>query len=176
MKYLYYALNLQDILKLSTNKNGFTPHFLWVKKKKIGSTTKKSGGFTLIEATVAIMILVVGLLAVIQFFPFALRITGDSQNLTTASNVALSKIEELKEFTYDNISTGTIETKQRVSTDPDNYLYHYQRQTDIEYIDSYFNTSGADVGLKKITVTVFWQSPISSEEKSLKINTVISNY
>jgi Tfp pilus assembly protein PilV len=133
-------------------------------------------GFTLLEATVAILILMVGLLAVINFFPLGLRITGDSRNLTMASNLALAKIEELKALNYDELSTGTIETKQRISTDPTSYLYPYQRQTDIETIDSDFNSSASDVGFKKITVTLFWQSPLLINERSIQINSVVADY
>lgn len=133
-------------------------------------------GYTLIEATVAILILVVGLFSVVQFFPLGLRIISDSQDLTVSSNLALSKIEEMKALSYDSIGTGTIETKQRISSDPSSYLYNYQRQTDVETIDANLNYSATDIGLKKITVTVFWQSPILSSEKSTQISSLISNY
>ena len=144
--------------------------------RSFGQQRYKKNGFSIIEGTVAIVILIIGLLAVIQLFPFALRIIGDSQNLTTASNIALAKIEEISSMGYDNINTGTIETKQRVSSDPNIYLYNYQRQTTVEYVDSDFDSSPTDVGFKKITVTVFWQSPIGSTEKSIEINSLVSNY
>ena len=135
-----------------------------------------SAGFTLIEATVAILILIVGLLAVIQFFPFGLRIIGDSQSLTVASNLALSKIEEFQSLNYEEIGIGTVEPKQRLSADPADYLYHYQRQTLVETIDADLNPSASDIGLKKIVVTVFWQSPIGSTERFTQINSIVADY
>jgi len=51
-----------------------------------------SKGFTLIEATVAMAILMVGLWTVIQFFPTGIKIIGDSQNLTVASNLAVAQV------------------------------------------------------------------------------------
>ncbi len=140
------------------------------------SNNKSFAGFTLIESTVAIMILMVGLLAVIQFFPFAFKIISDSQNLTTASSIAISKAEEVSAMNYDNIDTGTIESKQKISTDPTSYLSHYQRQTVVETVDSDFNSSPTDVGLKKITVTVFWYSLINSMEKSIQVTSVVADH
>lgn len=133
---------------------------------------EKNQGFTLIEATIAIAVLAVGLFAVTQFFPFGLKIIGDSNNLTTASNIALSKIEELVSSNYDELNLGTVETKHRLSTDSASYLYNYQRQTVIGLVDSNFNASPTDVGLKKITVTVYWLSPIGLKEKSIIINSL----
>ncbi|MBI3290876.1 hypothetical protein HYZ76_01180 [Candidatus Falkowbacteria bacterium] len=133
-------------------------------------------GFTLVESTIAIFILLVGLLAVMQFFPLGIRMIGDSQDLTIATNIALSKIEELVSTRYEDLGVGTIEAKQRVSSDPSSYLYDYQRQTAVELVDSDFNTSVSDEGLKKITVTVFWDSAVGAIEKSTEINTVIADY
>lgn len=135
-----------------------------------------SKGFTLIESTVAIAILMVGIWTVVQSFPIAIRIIGDSQNLTVASNLTVAQIEEIGSLDYDLIGTGTIETKQPVSSDPNSYLNNYQRQTVVELIDSNFNTSATDIGLKKITVTVFWTSPIGLVEKSTNSITVIANF
>ncbi|MFA6410364.1 MAG: prepilin-type N-terminal cleavage/methylation domain-containing protein [Candidatus Buchananbacteria bacterium] len=137
-------------------------------------TQKK--GFSLIEATVSIMILAIGLLAVMNFFPFAIKIFSDSQNQTIASNIALAKIEELRSLNYDQITVGTIETKQRISNDPSSYLYDYWRETTVQTIDSNFSNSATDLGLKKITVKVFWDSPISKNEKFIQILSTASNY
>jgi|SRR3989338_6106036 len=170
-------LSLRAISK-SLN-NDMEIHSQGSQQRKNGAGSKfrsLTAGFTLIEATVAILILIVGLLAVIQFFPFGLRIIGDSQSLTVASNLALSKIEEFQSLNYEEIGTGTVEPKQRLSADPADYLYHYQRQTLVETIDADFNPSASDVGLKKIVVTVFWRSPIGSTEKFTQINSIVADY
>ena len=133
-------------------------------------------GFTLIEASVAIVVLLIGLFAVMQFFPFSLEIIGDSNSRTIASNLALSQLEQVRANTYQNINVGTLESKQRISEDADSYLYDYQRETVIELVDSNFASSGSDVGLKKVTVTVYWLSPITKEEKSYSINSVIASF
>jgi Tfp pilus assembly protein PilV len=137
---------------------------------------KNQNGFTLIEAAVAIVILIVGLFSVIAFFPLSLKMTGNSQNLTTATNLALAKTEELKALTYENLGTGVIETKHRLSSDPNNYQYNYQRQTIVETVDSNLNPSGTDIGLKKATITVYWLSPIGNQEKATSFTSLFSQY
>ena len=138
--------------------------------------TKSGMGFTLIESTIAIFILLVGLVAVMAFFPFGLQIVGESQNVTFAANLTESKIEELKQDTYDTLATGTIEAKHRLSSDPADTLYHYQRQTVIETVDTNLNVNSTDVGLKKITVTVYWLSPITKSEQSYSMSNMVANY
>lgn len=133
-------------------------------------------GFTLVEATVAIAILMLGFFSVIQFFPFGLQIISDSQNVTTASSIALSKIEALSSLNYEDLSPGVVESKQPVSNDSTSYLSHYQRQTVVETVDSDFNSSVSDIGFKKITVTVYWISPVGKREKSTQLATIITDY
>lgn len=137
---------------------------------------KKPKGFTLVESSIAIAILIIGLLAVVQFFPFGIQIIGNSNNRTIASNLALSKIEEVRSDIYDDISTGTLEAKQRISNDTDSYLYDFQRETIVELVDSDFNTSVSDVGLKKITVNVYWRSATIDEERSVSISSVVADF
>ncbi len=171
MTYQLYKLDHPAMLKSLTDK---FPNLKKITDTRLKKTAKN--GFTIIEATLAITILTIGLMAVVEFFPFTIRIIGDSQNMAVASNLALSKIEEINSMPYENISVGTIETKQRVSNDAEDYLYNFRRQTNVEYIDSNLNPSATDNGLKKITVTAYWQSPVISNEKSTQISTIIANY
>ena len=174
------------MIKKNKVNTGFTQHHFHSSKLSLNSKETKSSaglpstssgaGFTLLEAVFAISILLIGLVAIVQFFPFAAKIIGDSQSLTTTSNLALAKIEELKSSSYDELTVGTIEAKHRLSSDPSSYLYQYQRQTVIETVNGNLDPSGSDIGLKKITVTVFWHSRIGSQEKSNQIYTLISDY
>ncbi|MFA6215702.1 MAG: hypothetical protein WC768_03980 [Patescibacteria group bacterium] len=138
------------------------------------SFPNKNKGFSIIEGTLAIAVLIIGLMAIMQVFPFGLKVIGDSQNTTIASSVALEKIEELRSVQYDSLATGTIEAKHHLSADAGNYLYSYQRQTIVELVDANFNQSGTDIGLKKITVTVFWVSPVGFAEKSIQLNSIVA--
>ena len=138
--------------------------------------TKLVRGFTLIESAIAISVLMVGLLAVLQFFPFAIKIIGDSQQLTVASNLVVAKLEEMSSLDYDLISVGTIEAKQALSGDTSSFLADYQRQTVVEYVDANLNSSQTDLGLKKITTTVYWLSPVGLNEKSTSGSTLLADF
>ncbi len=152
-------------------------HQLWKLNHQVLLTfLNNKKGFTLIEASVAIVVLMIGIFSVIQFFPVALQIIGDSQNRTVASSIAIAKLEEVRSSSYDEISTGTIEPKQPASNDTTSYLNRYNRETVVTLVDSNFNLSGTDVGFKKITVTVYWQSPIGDKEKSTSVATVIADF
>ena len=137
---------------------------------------KKQRGFTLIESTVAIIILIIGVFSVISFFPLSLGITGNANSQTIATNLAQSKIEEMRSLNYSDITIGTFEAKQRLSTSPTSYLYNYQRETTVDLVNSDFNTSVTDVGFKKITVTSYWQSPISHSEKSYSVISIATDF
>jgi len=138
--------------------------------------TTGNKGFTIIEGAIAIIILLIGLLSVIEFFPFALKIINDSKRTTVAANLTMSKLEEVIALSYDEITVGTMEVKHRMSDDPGDYLYTYQRQTVIDYVDENLAVSASDIGLKKITVRVFWTSSVDAEEKSIEMDSLISEY
>lgn len=137
-------------------------------------TNKK--GFTLIESAVALAILIIGILAMIRFFPFALQIIGDSQNKTLAANIAMEKIEMLTAESYDTIATGIIESRQKVSSDPNNYAFNFERQTNIELLDNNHQPTVTDQGIKKLTVTVYWRGALLQNEQEFSIETIITNF
>jgi len=128
------------------------------------------------EAIVSIFVVGIGMIAVSQIFPFAMRIIGDSQQTSIASNLVIAQIENMQSINYDDISVGTFEVKHRLSEDSSNYLYPFQRETSVSYIDSDFNDSVTDVGYKKIVVTVYWQSALSRNEKSVSTTILSAKY
>jgi len=136
-------------------------------------TTKKQLGFTLIEVLVAMTVLSVGILSLVRVFPFALQISKFAAQKTVAVNLAQAKIEEMFYLDYDNITVGTVETRHRLSADVENPFYKFERETSAEHIDSNLNTSVSETGLKKITTTIYWNSPIFSAEKNSEIVIVI---
>lgn len=134
----------------------------------------KTDGLSLIEATIAIAVLAVGLLAIIQLFPFSMKVSRTAEQSTVAANLAQAKIEEMFSLGYENIGVGTIEAKHRLSSSPENPFYQYQRQTIVEHVDGNLTTSASTTGMKKISVTVYWQSPSTGLERSLPVNVLIS--
>jgi len=133
-------------------------------------------GMSLIEVMVSFSILIIILVSLAQAFPMALAINKTSENATKASYLAQAKLEELNSLGYDNLSVGAVEAKHRLSADPADYLYYFQRQTDISYVDGNLADSVADTGLKKISVTVYYTNALSKTEKNYSTVTLISRW
>ena len=144
----------------------------WNSKIKIAANNQ---GLSLIEIMVSFMILTVAYLGLIQAFPFSQAINKTAENATKASYLAQDKIEQLQSLGYSGIVVGVVETKQRLSADPSNYLYYFQRQTEVSYVDGNLQTAVSDTGMKKISTTVYYTNSISKTEKSYNITTLISN-
>jgi len=131
-------------------------------------------GFSLIEIMVAFTILAVAFIGLVQAFPFGLAINKEAENTTEASYLVQDKIEELNSLGYGNVNVGIIEAKHRLSDDPSNYLYNYERETIVNYVDGSLNEVGEDQGIKKMSVTIYFINAISKTEKSYNIATIIS--
>lgn len=124
-------------------------------------------GFTIIEILVSMIILTIGVLAVVILFPSGFRLSAVSKEMTVATNLAQEKMEEKFALTYENLTVGT-EAKQRVSSDPNNPFYPYQRETKVFYVNpSNLSLSQTDSGLKEIEVTVFFQE--RGQEKTITL-------
>jgi len=61
----------------------------------------KSKGFTLIEAMIAMVLLLVGILAVSRLFTAAVFARQKAQNLTIAQNVITAKFEDMRQTRFD---------------------------------------------------------------------------
>ena len=133
-------------------------------------------GMSLIEVMVSFSILILVFVALAQTFPIALTINKTSENTTQASYLAQVKLEELNSLGYNNILTGIIEVKHRLADDPANYLYYFQRQTEVGYVDGDLADSLADTGLKKITVTIYYTNSLFKTEKNYSTATLISQW
>lgn len=129
---------------------------------------------SLIETMVALLILMVAFISLIQSFPFSQTIVKTAENSTKASYLAQDKLEQLLALGYDNIPVGTVEAKQRLSADSADYLYFFQRQTTVSYLDGDWQASASDTGMKKISITVYYTNSISKTEKSYTISALSS--
>ncbi|PIV14072.1 hypothetical protein COS44_01000 [bacterium (Candidatus Gribaldobacteria) CG03_land_8_20_14_0_80_36_40] len=128
-----------------------------------------NAGFTLLEAMIAISILVIGIVAVLQIFPLALNIEKLNQMETQAVFLAQEKIEEKASRSYQDIQVTT-ETENSLPSP----FERFSRETKVIYVDSDLATTTSDLGLKKIEVTVQWQSPLRLGEKSVNLITLIA--
>lgn len=133
-------------------------------------------GMSLLEIMVSFTILVITFITLIQAFPVSLSINKSAENATKAAYAAQTKIEELNSLGYDNISAGTIEAKHRLSDDTSNYLYYFQRQTVVSYVDGNLQASGNDLGLKKIIVTVYYTGDLLKTEKTYTTYSLITRW
>lgn len=129
---------------------------------------------SLIEVMVALLILMVAFVSLIQSFPFSLSIVKTAENSTKAAYLAQDELEQLLALNYDNIPTGTVEAKGRLSADSSNYLYYFQRQTTVSYLNSDWQESASDTGIKKISVTVYYTNSISKKESFYAISALAS--
>lgn len=133
-------------------------------------------GFTLIEVILSIGIVAITLFGLLALFPFSLRLNHASANLTQATYLAQAGIEQALSIPYNDLGSGTIEAKAKLSSNPDNILYYFERDITVDYLDQNLNVSGVDLGLKKITTTVYWYNPLDSNEQTYSLSTLITDY
>ena len=60
-------------------------------------------GFTLIEATIAIFVTVVGLISMAGMFTMAMKTNASSRNMTTATTFAQDKLEQLGAMSFERL-------------------------------------------------------------------------
>ncbi|MFH1866617.1 MAG: prepilin-type N-terminal cleavage/methylation domain-containing protein [Patescibacteria group bacterium] len=130
-------------------------------------------GFSLVEVMVATAILAVGLLAVMSIFPFSLQANKGAEQTSLASSYAKAKLEQLLVTPYDELGVGNVEPRAKLSSDPDDLAYSLERQTEVTLLDGNLVSSGSDVGLKKIAVSVFWSNR-QGGDKSLVLTSILS--
>lgn len=131
---------------------------------------------TLLEVMVSFSILVVAFMSLAQAFPFSMSINKSAENATKAAYLAQMKIEELNSGGYDSAGIGAVESKHRLSDDTANYLYYFQRQTIISYVDENLQASANDLGLKKIVVTIYYASDLLKTEKTYLTYSLMSRW
>jgi len=133
-------------------------------------------GMSLLEIMVAFSILVLVFIALTQALPMAAGINKTAENASKASYLAQQKLEELNSLGFDGAGAGAVEIKRRLSDNQENYLYYFQRQTDIVYLDDNFNQSAAETDLKKITITVYYANALSKSEKTYIIDALMARW
>lgn len=131
-------------------------------------------GITLLEAMITILVIMIGILSLAKIFPIAFKIDKTSEQSTVAANLAQSGLENLFYLDYDNLTIGTMEAKNRLSNDPNDQFYNYQREILVEYVDENLQTSVTDTGLKKLTVNIYWYNQALKIEKNTQIISLIS--
>ena len=135
-----------------------------------------SKGLSLLEMIVALAIIFVAFLGLMQSFPFSLTVTKTAENMSKSAFLAQAKIEQLRSLNYSDINTGTIETKHRLGNTPNDYLYFFQRETIVDYVDDDLADSITDQGIKKISTNVYYTNSLSKSEKVYNLTTLINQW
>ena len=130
-------------------------------------------GFSLLEISIALMILTASLLPITQAFPYASNIIDSAKKNTMASYLAQEKIEEIISSGYENTGIDTVETKHSLGTATSSYLYAFERESIVKYVDTDLQNSVIDTGLKRISSTIYYKDKISSTEKTFTITTLL---
>lgn len=76
-------------------------------KASAGSSMRpedNSDGFTLVEAVIAMLVTVVGLVALVGTFAIAMKTNSTSQNLTTATSLAQDRLEQLETIAFQRLA------------------------------------------------------------------------
>ena len=116
-----------------------------------------NSGFTLMEVLVAMLILSVGLLGMAALVTGIINSNKLSNRISAATVLAQDKMEEIKIIGYDDASGGT----EDYNTILDYPLY--KRVTNVV-------AGNPATGMKKITVTVYWES----DDHSVVLNTILA--
>lgn len=109
-----------------------------------------SRGFTLIEIIVLIVMAGILLPAIVVPFATGVKQSKKPETVTTAMYLGHQKMEEFMKFNYGNAALNPTALTAYANTD----MSGYQWQWEIIYVDNNFNTSGSDVGYKRILVRV----------------------
>lgn len=133
----------------------------------------KRKGFTIIELALAIVLFSFGVISVMQIFPVNRRLLTQSSMQTMAANLAQEQIENVRNLSYASLTTGSYEPKAYLTGSTGDPVTQFQRSTDISLIDSNYNSTATDVGLKKIVVTVYWSE--GSVNRTYAITTYANN-
>jgi type II secretory pathway pseudopilin PulG len=126
-----------------------------------------SKGFTLIEIIILIVMAAILLPTIIVPFVASVKGSGKPEKATTAMFLAHQKMEEFMKYDYSDSALNPIALTSYANAD----ISGYQWQWEIVWVDSNFNTSGTDVGYKRIFVRV--RDP---ENNTYEIYSVITNF
>ena len=132
----------------------------------------RRSGFTFIELLVALSLFAVGMLSVLEIFPVTRSFLTQSASATQATFLAQQELETIRSLPYADLTPGIYEPLHAVTADTSNQLSQFQRQTVVTLVDPEsspvpYATSAADVGMKKVEVTVSWLEKTRTRQLAL---------
>src|SRR5688572_20887975 len=135
-------------------------------KNKVTADQKNQRGFTLIETTIASLVMLVGALAVSSLFVFSTQNNVGGSERALAMAVAQQQLEQIRSVGYEDstLTSGT----QTFTVKNGQRSYSVQRVVADEK-----NADNSLKGLKKITITV---TPSSTSANWVKTPVVLVSY
>jgi prepilin-type N-terminal cleavage/methylation domain-containing protein len=98
-------------------------------------------GMTMIEMMIALIVLSIGLLGIAAIFPAGRRFSNRDRLMTTASDLALQKMEQIRTYSYSdpNLTVGMHPTLSGETVGPNNRFVRWwtvsQIATDFRMVD-----------------------------------------
>src|SRR3989344_5941949 len=142
--------------------------------KAVRDKLRLKKGISLLEVTIALAILTIGVIYLMTVFPFGLNAARNSEQSTRAAFLAQAKIEEVISAIYGDVATGQGREPSLAALDQD--FAGFSRQTTANYVDEHLAASADDEGLKKVVVEVFWQDALKHATSSVSLITLIADY
>ncbi|MFH0740004.1 MAG: prepilin-type N-terminal cleavage/methylation domain-containing protein [bacterium] len=126
-------------------------------------------GFTLIETLMALAVITIGLVIVLQVFPFGFSVEKNSQLETQAILCAQDKIEALLAKSFSELTIGTV-----VESPLPAPFERFTRTTKISFVNESLQESVPATTFKKIEATVSWNSPLRFGSREVKLITLFA--
>ena len=110
-------------------------------------TAKGEGGFTLIETSISMVVMMVGALACSSLFLFSMQNNVGGSERALAMAVAQQQLEQIRSVSFEDITLNAGTTDLTVNTGGRSYAVR-------RVVENETNAGGGSKELKKITITV----------------------
>ncbi|CAN5125632.1 hypothetical protein BH11PAT4_BH11PAT4_0810 [soil metagenome] len=128
----------------------------------------KLRAFTFLELLIALTLFIFGMVSLLQIFPANRKLLKQTAGTTQATFLAQEQLEKLKDDSYASLTVGTYLPRAVVTSDTTSPFNAYEREVVVSYINpTTYATSGTNLGLKKIVVTMYWTEGTVSRNFSL---------
>ncbi len=131
--------------------------------EKRNNLINKDRGATLLEVMIALVIFGFAMLSLAMMQVMAIQGNSFGIDMTTATNIAQSKLEELRTISYDDVTSGEETATDKLGI---TYSLAWEVTDDIPVADS-----------KRVVLTVQWRGHMGNDtpvNRTLRFSTVIS--
>ena len=127
---------------------------------------KKRKALTLIETTIAIFVLLVGVVSILQLYPVGLKTSRFSYHLSVASALAQGKAEEMLAKNFEEVTSVPRTT---VDSSPSSPFHLYDWEAKVSWVDPNNNLaeSQTKTQIKRIEIIIYWKEGGQSKEYHL---------